>query len=137
MAGVYDAAPQELIAKASKELAKNPVCKAPEWAQFAKTGAHKERQPDRLDWWHTRLAAVLRTVYMRGPVGVSKLSVKYGGAKNKGAAPSKFVRGSRNVLRTSLQQLEAAGLVAQAKTGRKGRIVTAKGKSFLDKLTKE
>ena len=87
---------------------------------------------------YTRTAAILRVIYIRGPIGTSKLSTKYGGKKNRGVRPGHFYRGSRNIIRKILQQGEKAGLLTQAKKGvHKGRILTPKGKSIIDKLVVE
>lgn len=132
---MYDIDPNELIAKASEELKKISEIKPPVWATFVKTGMSKERPPVSHDWWYTRAASVLRTVYKLGPVGVSKLRTKYGGKKNRGFDTEHFYKGSGNIARKILQQLEKAGFVKQAQKGvHKGRIITGKGKSFLDKI---
>ena len=132
---MYDVESQELIIKAAEELKKIPEIKPPVWAAFAKTGMHKQRPPVNDDWWYVRAASVLRTVYRLGPVGVSKLRTKYGGKKNRGVKKEHFFKGSGNILRKSLQQLEKAGFVKFAEKGvHKGRVVTPKGKSFLDKI---
>lgn len=132
---MYDVDSQELILKAAEELKKIPEIKPPEWAPFVKTGMHKERPPVSNDWWYVRAASILRTVYRLGPVGVSKLRTKYGGKKNRGVKKEHFFKGSGNILRKSLQQLEKAGLVKFAEKGvHKGRIITPKGKSFLDRI---
>ena len=131
---MYDVDAQELIQKTAEELKKIPEIKPPEWAEFVKTGMHKERPPASSDWWYLRSASVLRTVYRLGPIGVSKLRAKYGGKKNRGVKKEHFYKGSGNILRKSLQQLEKAGFVKFAEKGvHKGRIITPKGKSFLDK----
>ena len=135
MTTMYDVNAQELINKAAEELKKVPEIKAPSWAQFVKTGMHKERPPVNEDWWYLRSASVLRSVYRFGPVGVSKLRTKYGGKKNRGVKKEHFYKGSGNILRKALQQLEKAGLVKFAEKGvHKGRLITPKGKSFLDKI---
>ena len=135
MPTMYDVDSQELILKVAEELKKIPEIKPPEWALFVKTGMHKERPPVNNDWWYVRTASVLRTVYRLGPIGVSKLRTKYGGKKNRGAKKEHFYKGSGSILRKSLQQLEKAGFVKFAEKGvHKGRIVTPKGKSFLDKI---
>ena len=136
MPTMYDAEPQELISKAAEELKKVQEIKAPSWATFVKTGMHKERPPVNSDWWYLRTASVLRTVYRLGPVGVSKLRLKYGGRKNRGVKKEHFYKGSGSILRKSLQQLEKAGFVKFVEKGvHKGRIITPKGKSFLDKIS--
>ena len=135
MVTMYDVDAQELVDKTAEELKKIPEIKAPDWAAFAKTGMHKQRPPVNDDWWYVRVASVLRTVYRIGPVGVSKLRTKYGGKKNRGVKKEHFFKGSGNILRKSLQQLEKAGFVKFAEKGvHKGRIVTPKGRSFLDKI---
>ena len=135
MTTMYDVDAQELILKAAEELKKIPEIKAPAWAPFVKTGVHKEMPPVSSDWWYLRTASVLRAVYRLGPVGVSKLRTKYGGKMNRGVKKSHFYKGSGNILRKSLQQLEKAGFVKFAEKGvHKGRIITPKGKSFLDKI---
>jgi len=135
MTTMYDVEPQELILKAAEELKKVPEIKAPAWTPFVKTGMHKERPPLNGDWWYIRAASVLRTIYRLGPIGVSKLRTKYGGKKNRGVKKEHFFKGSGNILRKSLQQLEKAGLVKFTEKGvHKGRVITPKGRLFLDKI---
>ena len=135
MSNAYDVEQSELVIKAAKELKKLTELKPPEWAAFVKTGAHKERPPADKGWWYLRAASVLRIIYKLGPIGVSKLRTKYGGKKNRGVRPGTFYKSSGNILRKVLQQLEKEGLVKQLeKEQRKGRIITPKGKSFLDKI---
>ncbi len=135
MTTMYDADAQELVAKAAEELKKLPEIKAPEWASFVKTGMHKQRPPVNDNWWYVRAASVLRAVYRLGPIGTEKLRTKYGGKKNRGHKKEHFFKGSGSILRKSLQQLEKAGFVKSAERGvHKGRIVTPKGKAFLDKI---
>ncbi len=129
MTTVYDVPADRLIVKTAAELKEKPEMTAPDWAQFAKTGVHKEMPPEDPDWWYTRAAAVLRRVYVDGPVGVERMRSVYGGAKNRGSKPNKSVKGSGSVIRKVLQQLEAAGYVA---TNKQGRVVTPAGASFLD-----
>jgi small subunit ribosomal protein S19e len=133
MTTVYDVPPDRLIEAAKQELKKIKDIAPPEWSQFVKTGAHRERPPVDPDWWWTRCAAILRTTYVRGPIGVTRLRTKYGGRRNCGSKPEKFRRGSGKVIRVCLQQLETAGLIKKQST--QGRVVTAKGRSLLDKLS--
>ena len=132
---MYEVDPQELIAKTAEELKKISEIKPPAWAPFVKTGMHKERPPVDDNWWYSRTASILRAIYRLGPVGVSKLRRKYGGRKNRGVKKEHFYKGSGSIIRKSLQQLEKAGFVKFAgKDVHKGRIITPKGKSFLDKI---
>lgn len=135
MPTIYDVDAEELLEKAAEELKKIPEIKQPAWAAFVKTGMHKERPPVNEDWWYIRTASVLRTVYRLGPVGISKLRAKYGGKKNKGVKKEHFYKGSGSILRKSMQQLEKAGFVKFLDKGvHKGRVITPKGTSFLDKI---
>lgn len=135
MASIYDVPLNELIEKTAEELKKMSEFSPPEWARYVKTGAHKERVPANRDWWYMRAASILKTVYKLGPVGVSKLRTFYGGKKNRGMKPEKFYKGSGNIIRKAMQQLEKAEFVKQDKIGvHKGRIITPKGRSFLDKI---
>ena len=129
MTTVYDVPADKLIAKAAMELKEKAEITAPEWAPFVKTGTHREMPPEDPEWWYTRAAAVLRRVYVDGPVGVERMRSVYGGKKNRGSKPGKSVKGSGSILRKSLQQLESAGFVAKQKNG---RVITPAGASFLD-----
>ena len=134
MASIYDVKANALITKVAEELKKNEKIKPPSWASFVKTGVHKERPPVDPLWWYTRCAAVLRKINILGPIGVSKLRTHYGGKKNRGYKPEHFKKGSGNIIRKVLQQLESAGLAKQVEKGiHKGRILTPSGKSVLDK----
>jgi len=128
----------ELIERAAKELEKNKIVIPPPWGIFVKTGVSKMRPPARKDWWYLRAAAVLRTVYRMGPIGTQKLRIKYGGRQNRGYKPEITKKGSGSIIRKILQQFEKSGFVKQVeKNGRKGRILTPKGKSFLDKIASQ
>lgn len=133
MVTVYDAPAAELISATKEELKKIKEIQPPEWAKFVKTGSHKERPPAQEDWWHIRCASMLRAIYTKGPIGVEKLRIKYGGRKNRGTKTEHFRRAGGNVIRKGLQQLETAGLIKKA-SGKRGREISPKGKSMLDKL---
>jgi small subunit ribosomal protein S19e len=138
MTTIYDVDANELILNAAKKLKQEKLVQPPTWSAFVKTGVHKERPPVEEDWWYIRAAAVLRTVYRQGPVGVSKLRTKYGGRQNRGYRPEHHYKGSGSIARKILQQLEKAGLAKNEQKGlHKGRVITPKGKSFLDKIATE
>jgi small subunit ribosomal protein S19e len=90
--------------------------------------------PEDPDWWFIRAAALLRRVYIDGPLGVERMRSFYGGSKNRGSKPNAFRKGSGSILRKALQQLEAAGLVIHDKTGRR---VSPAGMAFLDNMSKD
>ncbi len=135
MATIYDVELEKFQEKLVEELKKIKEITMPDWARFVKTGTSRERTPSQKDWWYLRAASVLRQVYVKGPIGVNKLRQHYGGKKNRGDLPEKFYKASGKIIRTILQQLEAAGFTEKKSKGiHKGRIVTNKGKSFMDKL---
>ena len=138
MATIHDVDVNELIKKAASDLKKVDSIKEPIWAKFVKTGMSRERPPVELDWWYARTASVLRKIYLMGPIGVNKLRKKYGGKKNRGHKPERFYPGGGNIIRKVLQQLEKAELIKYVEKGvHKGRIITPKGKKFLDKIANE
>ena len=137
MASIHDVEAIKVIESAAKEFSKNPDMAKPEWAEFVKSGSHVERPPAQEDWWQIRAAALLRTIYKDGPVGVSKLRTKYGGRRNRGLKPHRFQKAGGKIIRTMLQQLEKIGLVQQAKKGSKGRIITPQGQAFLDNISNQ
>jgi len=130
---VYDVEPNKLIEETAKELKNDENIDPPEWSRFSKTGAHKERVPTERDWWYVRSAAILRRIYVE-PQGVSRLKKAYGGRKNRGYKPEKFATGSGSIARKSLMQLEKAGLVKTDKKEKTGRVITPKGRKFLDNI---
>lgn len=135
MTTIYDVPANILIDKTAKKLKEIEEIKPPEWTKFAKTGVHKEKAPIQKDWWYTRVAAVLRKVYIEGTIGTSRLSALFGGAQDRGSKRYKARKGSRSVIRHSLMQLEASGFVITDKG--KGRTITPKGQSFLDNTANE
>jgi small subunit ribosomal protein S19e len=135
--GIYEIPKTELIERASKELQKVTAIQPPQWAIFVKTGMSKQRQPARDDWWFVRAAAILRRLSdVEGPIGVQKLRTIYGARKNCGHAPERFYKGSGNILRKILQQLEKAGFAKKIDKGlHKGRAITPQGLAFLGKIS--
>jgi len=133
MTTAYDVPADVLIQRLSIYIKDNiKEIQPPEWAGYVKTGSHAERVPQNPDWWYVRNASLLRKLYTKGPIGVSKLRKEYGGRKRRGMRPSHFRKAGGNIIRTSLQQLEQAGLVQ--KDDNQGRIVTGKGRSLLDAM---
>lgn len=124
-----------LLLTVADELKKQKLVQPLEWSIFVKTGRHKERLPENPDWWYFRSAAILRSIAKSGPVGTQKLRTKYGGLKGRGHKPERFYKASGSIIRKILQQLEKSELVKQDKVGNhKGRVLTPKGISLLDKI---
>ncbi len=132
MTSVYDVPAQELIAKVANDL-KSKI-KAPEFSEYVKTGVSRERSPDDKDWWYTRIASMLRTFYTKNALGVNILRGYYGGAKRRGAAPTKHEKGSGKITRLAVQELEKLGYLQKTE---KGRIITLKGRQYLDNFAKD
>jgi small subunit ribosomal protein S19e len=131
----FDIEPNSFIARLAEKLKENDNIKPPEWAGYVKTGSHKEKLPVQKDWWYIRAAAVLRKLYVKGPLGVEKLRAEYGGAKRRGCRPHKATKGSGAIIREILTQLDKAGFVS--KVEREGRTLTPKGRSLLDSTAHE
>ena len=136
MPTVFDVPADVYIERLKNYLKENvPEIDPPSWAQFVKTGSHAERTPVDPDWWHVRAASLLRKVYIKGPIGLSKLRSFYGGRRGPGSIPEHFRKGGGSIVRKILQQLEEAELVEIL--DRKGRVVTGKGRSLLDSLSRQ
>jgi small subunit ribosomal protein S19e len=108
----------------------------PQFVGFVKSGAGKERLPASPDFWYTRCASILRQAYVNGPIGVAKLKVRYGNRKRHVVTRHHHYSASGSIIRHAFVSLEKAGYVQKAKNGG-GRIITAKGKSLLDKSANE
>lgn len=125
--------PQKLVAAVKEELKKFSEIQPSPISNFVKSGTHKQRPPQQDDFWYMRAAAILRQIYRRNEVGVSRLRTYFGGRKKFGHAPDHFRKSGGSHLRKIIQQLEKAGLVEK---GKRGRRLTKKGRSFLDKAAK-
>lgn len=136
MTTAYDVPANILIERLSAYIKENiDEIDPPEWADFVKTGVHAERMPQNPDWWYVRSSSLLRKLYMKGPIGVSRLRKEYGGRKRIGMRKAHFKKAGGKIIRKSLQQLEAAGLAE--KEDNKGRVISAKGRSLLDALSSQ
>ncbi len=134
MVSARNADQQKLVTAMSGGL--RDSIQVPEWAKFVKTGISRERQPEQPDWFYLRSASILRKIYTDGPVGTEKLRSYYGGLHRRGHKPARFAKGGGKLIRTILQQLEAAGYVARAEKNR-GRVITPKGQKFVDNAAKQ
>ncbi|MBA7666099.1 hypothetical protein ES703_74176 [subsurface metagenome] len=137
---VYDIDAQEYNKKLAEALKKVPEFKAPEWAEFIKSGPAKERPIEEPDFWHKRTASILRQIYKKKIVGVNRLRTKYGSKKNRGYQPETFKKAGGKIIRTILQQSGKAGFTEIAKTikgvkeRKPGRQLTQRGKEFLESI---
>jgi len=137
---VYELPAQEYNLKLAEALKKIPEFKSPEWVQFVKSGSAKERPINDKDFWHKRAASILKQIYRNSSVGVNRLRTKYGSKKNRGMKPERFRKAGGKIIRTILQQCDAAGFteiqkpVRGVKSKKPGRILTKKGKGFLEEV---
>jgi len=131
---VFDVPADMLIDGVKEELKSDKNLTPPQWATFVKTGSSREKIPDQSDWWYIRAAAIMRKIYVYGPVGVETLRVDYGGKKNRGVKPEKFRKSSGAIIRKLFSQLEKGGYIKKAE---KGRIISSQGMSLLDKKASE
>ena len=137
---VYELDTQKYNKKLAEALKKVPEFKEPEWAQFVKSGPAKERPINEPDFWHKRAASILRNIYRKKIVGVNRLRTKYGSKKNRGMKPEEFRRAGGKIIRTILQQSDAAGFTEIAKDikgvrkKKPGRQLTERGKEFMEEV---
>jgi small subunit ribosomal protein S19e len=128
----FDVPAEDLIEAVAEDIADE--LDEPDWMEYAKTGHGRELPPEQADFWARRAASLLRTVAIDGPVGVERLRTHYGDATNGSTRyrvrPEHTTDGSGNIVRTALQQLEAAGYI-QTREGR-GRTATGEGRALLD-----
>ncbi|MFA5953823.1 MAG: 40S ribosomal protein S19 [Candidatus Pacearchaeota archaeon] len=137
---VFELNAQEYNLKLAEALKKIPEFKQPEWSKFVKSGSAKERPINDDDFWYKRSASILRQIYNKGILGVSRLRTKYGSKKNRGSRPEQFRKASGKIIRTILQQSDKAGFTEIAKdirgvkSKRPGRKLTEQGKRFLEEI---
>ncbi len=124
-----------LIEKVAEELKRTDAVRYP-YKIPIKSGMSSERPPQQKDFWYLRSAALLRKIYLFGPVGVQRLRTAYGGKRRRGHKPAHHAKAGGKFIRTMLQQLEQAGMIAKTEKPRKGRILTPKGQKFLNQVAK-
>jgi len=131
--GVFDVPAGSLIKEIAADLKKQGL-KSPDWSLFVKTGPSRERAPDSPDWFFERAASILYRIYKQGPLGTESLRSYYGGKKRRGVRKPKFKKAGGKIIRVCLQELEKDGLI---KKDKKGRIITGKGQSYLNRKAKD
>ena len=134
MVNAHDVPSSRLITALAAQVKDLPAMKAPDWASYVKTGSHAERPPIESDWWFTRAASILRKLYMHGPVGLTDLQRSYGGSKARHYFPKHHMDGGGSNIRRILKQLEQSELVSKTP---KGRVLSPKGRSMLDRASRD
>ena len=135
MTTAYDVPAKDLIDKLAKKLQSDKSMVMTDGVNYARTGVDKENPPTEKDWWYTRCASILRKIYINNAIGIEHLRAEYGGKRDRGSKPYKARRGSGSIVRRALQQLEKAGYVTKIRG--KGRVLTGKGRSFMDNTSNE
>ena len=128
--------PNRLIEEVAKELEGIEMIKYP-YKVPIKTGVCCERPFQQSNFWYLRCAAILRQLYLRGPLGVSRLRTHFGKRRRRGHAPPKHMKAGGKFIRTMLQQLEQAGLVQKVERPKRGRVLTPKGTALLHRIAKK
>jgi small subunit ribosomal protein S19e len=133
---VFEINSQEFNLKLAEALKKLPEIEKPEWVEYVKSGASKERPIEDSEFWHKRAASILKQIYKKKVVGVNRLRTKYGSKKSRGSKPEEFRKSGGKIIRTILQQSDKAGLTEKInmKGKRAGRKLTEKGIKFLENL---
>ena len=132
-----DIEPTKFIKALAEELKKNESIKPHALAGIVKSGVCTERPPSQKDFWYLRSAAILRKIYTKGPVGVSRLRTAFGGRKRGTHKPAHHRKTGGKFIRLMLQQLEKAGFVQKIQKPVFGRNLTPAGQKLLDKTAKE
>ena len=135
MTTAFDVPAKELIDAVAKKLQSDKSIVLPNGSSYSRTGVDKENPPVDRDWWYIRCASILRKIYINNVIGIEHLRAEYGGKRDRGSKPYKARSGSGSIVRRALQQLEKAGYVSKIKG--KGRVLTSKGRSFMDNASHE
>lgn len=133
MSNVYEVDSGELVSAVAEKLKSSGISK-PAYTDFVKSGASRERIPADKGFWYIRCASILRQTYVNGPIGVSKLRSRYGSRKRHNVKRHHHFRAGGSIIKDAFDALEKNGYVKKTKAG---RVITDKGRSFLDKASNE
>jgi small subunit ribosomal protein S19e len=132
MTNVYDVKASDLVNAAASKL--KGMMKKPDYLNYVKSGADKERTPADPDFWYVRNASILRQIYLNGPIGISRLRTRYGGRKQHVIHAQHHRKAGGSIISDSFKELEALKFIKKTK---EGRVITPTGKSFLDKISSD
>ncbi|MEM0201305.1 MAG: 30S ribosomal protein S19e [Candidatus Micrarchaeaceae archaeon] len=133
MSNVLEADGSKLIEKVAEKLKSSGVEK-PDYLDYVKSGAGRERVPEDENFWYIRCASILRQTYLNGHIGVSRLRSKYSNRKKHVVHRRHSIRSGGSIITDAFTALEKIGYVKKTTSGRE---ITPKGRSFLDKLAGE
>ncbi len=132
MPNAYDVKASKLVIATAAKL--KEMIQKPDYINYVKSGAHRERVPLSPDFWYMRGASILRQTYINGPIGVSRLRTRYGARKEHALHRKHHMKAGGSIIRDLFQSLESVDLVKKTKAG---RVLTPKGRAFMDKIAKE
>ncbi len=132
MANVFDVKGSALVRLTAERL--KGLMEKPAYVDYVKSGPNKERLPNDPDFWYTRSASILRQIYLNGPIGVERLRTRYGSRKEHSVHRKHHTKAGGSMIRDACQSLEKLSFVKNTKAG---RVITPKGRSFLDKISRE
>jgi small subunit ribosomal protein S19e len=130
--GIYDVPATYLIEETAQKL--KTEIEEPVFAEYVKTGMHRERAPQREDWFYVRMASILYRTYKWNVIGTEALRSYYGGKRNRGLKREHQYKAGGKVIRLAVQNLEKAGYLERAQP--KGRKITGKGQKLLNEMSK-
>jgi small subunit ribosomal protein S19e len=130
--GINDVQAKHVIDETALILEKE--IEQPAFTSYVKTGVHKERAPQRKDWFYVRMASILYRTHKWNIIGTERLRSYYGGRKRRGVKTEHFRKASGKVIRSAVQKLEEKGYLEKAKPH--GRMLTGKGKKLLNSMAK-
>ncbi|MEM0132321.1 30S ribosomal protein S19e [Acidiplasma sp.] len=133
MVNVKEVPAEALISEIVNEFKSRNV-EIPEWTKFLKDGKGKEKSWTQPDWYYTRLASILRKIYIKGNIGISRMSQEYGSRQDRGTKRYHPVQSSRFIIRYMFHALETMGYVKKDKAG---RVLTPAGQALLDKASRD
>ena len=123
------------------------IISSDQWADWVKTGVHKELAPYESNWFFIRAAAIARKIYLAGSgVGIETLREKFGANERNGTISSHHRKANAKIIRYSVKELEKMKLVdtlvkqVEDESGKmiqactKGRGISAKGRAEMDKI---
>ncbi len=133
MVNVKEVPADVLIHNLALEL-KSMKVEEPEWTKYLKDGIGKEKSWTQEGWYYTRMASILRKIYINGNLGIARMSQEYGSRQDRGSKRYHPVQSSRYIIRSMFHALESLGYLKKNKIGRE---ITPAGQALLDKVSRE
>jgi len=130
--GIMDVPATYVIEETAQKL--KTEMEEPIFAPYVKTGMHRERAPQREDWFFVRMASILYRAHKWEVIGTERLRSYYGGRRNRGLKKEHQYKAGGKVIRLAVQKLEKAGYLEKAQP--KGRKVSVKGFKLLNEMAK-